>query len=99
MTEKEEKELLKLTRRNDRLLTQIAKALHLIPVTEEEEREIQLTRRANESQAEAINTQFNQMENKNDHYDDNMLGNLFSGINDTYGDVIAEDYLNDYEEA
>ena len=94
MTEKEEKELLKLTRANNRMLTTVCKALHLVPVTEKEERDMQILRRANENLADKVNSELNNMENVPDTYDENALGNLFSKASDIYGDVLAEDYLD-----
>ncbi len=93
MTEKEEKELLKLVRANNRLLTTIAKALHLVPVTEKEEQELQIARRRNEEQAAKVNSQLNAMEGKPDEYEENTLGNLFSDVKDIYGDVLADEFL------
>ena len=95
MTDKEEKELLKLVRAEHRLLTTIAKALHLVPVTEKEEEELQIMRRKNEQQASKINSALNDRENIPDEYTANALGNLFSKTEEIYGDVLAEDYLGD----
>ena len=93
MTEKEEKELLKLVRANHRLLTTLAKALHLVPVTEKEEQDLQIMRRKNEEQASKVNSQLNAMQGKPDEYDENALGNLFSDVKDIYGDVLTDDFL------
>lgn len=95
MTEKEEKELLKLVRANHRLLTTVCKSLHLVPVTEKEEEELQILRRKNERQAEKINSALNDRENIPDSYDENSLGNLFSKADEIYGDILAEDFLGE----
>lgn len=95
MTEKEEKELLKLVRANNRMLTIVAKALHLVPMSEKEERDIQITRRRNEELSMKVNDQLNAMENIPEDYEENALGNLFSSASDIYGDVIADDFLNE----
>lgn len=93
MTEKEEKELLKLVRANNRLLTTVAKALHLVPVTEKEEQELQIMRRKNEEQASKVNSQLNAMQNIPDEYTENALGNLFSNVADIYGDVLTDEFI------
>ena len=95
MTEKEGKELLKLVRANNRLLTSVCKSLHLVPVTEKEEEELQILRRKNERQAEKINSALNDRENIPDSYDENSLGNLFSKADEIYGDILAEDFLGE----
>ena len=59
--------LSKIDKKLDRilnLLTKIAKTLHLLPVTEKEERDIQLTQRKNLTQAAKVNDDLNKMENK-----------------------------------
>lgn len=93
MTEKEEKELLKLVRANNRLLTTVAKALHLVPVTEKEEQDLQIMRRRNEEQASKVNSQLNAMQNIPDEYEENALGNMFQDTESIYGDIIADDFL------
>lgn len=93
MTEKEEKELLKLVRANNRLLTTVAKALHLVPITEKEEQDLQIMRRKNEEQAAKVNSQLNAMEGIPDDYEENTLGNLFSDVGDIYGDILTDEFL------
>ena len=70
MTNEEFEQLLsKLDKKLDKtlnLLTRIAKTLHLLPVTEAEERKIQITQRSNLSTAAKINDELNAMENKTD---------------------------------
>lgn len=57
------------------LVTKIAKTLHLIPVTEKEEREIQILQRKNLAQAAKINSELNAMQNQSDGNDvDNTIG-------------------------
>ena len=46
------------------LLTKVAKTLHLLPVTEAEERKIQITQRSNLATAAKINDELNVMQNK-----------------------------------
>lgn len=95
MTEKEEKELLKLVRANNRLLTTVCKSLHLVPVTEKEEEDLQILRRKNERQAEKVNSALNDRENIPDEYQANALGNLFSTPEEIYGDILADDFLEE----
>lgn len=70
MTNEEfEQLLLKLDKKLDKtlnLLTKIAKTLHLLPVTEAEERKIQITQRSNLATAAKINDELNDMQNKTD---------------------------------
>ena len=57
------------------------------------EKEIQIIQRKNLNQAAKVNDDLNKMENKTPQ--DNSLGNLFSSIDEIYGDVLAEDVLGD----
>ena len=79
------------------LMTKIGKALHLIPVTEKEERDFQIQQRKNLSQAAKITQELDDMENKTDENHD--LGSIFSMIADAptadiYDDVIGSDYMD-----
>lgn len=83
--------LTKLNKDMFKLLKNIGKALHLLPVTEKEEKALQIMQRKNINQAAKVNEDLNAMENKSE--DTNALGNLFSSIGTIYGDVLAEDVL------
>jgi hypothetical protein len=77
------------------LLTKISKALHLLPVTEKEERAIQIAQRNALATAAKVNDELNVMENKSadgifqltmDSFADAFTGNV-------YEDIIDTDYL------
>ena len=84
----------KLTKSVEKLLninTKIAKTLHLLPVTEKEERDMQILQRKNLAMAAKVNDELNAMENKEelDEYAD-----VFSIDNgNVFNDVIADDFL------
>lgn len=84
----------KLTKSVAKLLTintKIAKTLHLLPVTEKEERDMQILQRKNLAMAAKVNDELNAMENKEelDEYAD-----VFSIDSDNvFNDVIADDFL------
>ena len=84
----------KLTKSIAKLLninTKIAKTLHLLPVSEKEERELQILQRKNLSMAAKINDELNAMENKQE---DDVVEQAFSIGNDNiFSDVIADDFL------
>ena len=75
------------------LLTKVAKTLHLLPVTEKEERNIQLLQRSNLDQAAKVSAQLDDMQNKPKENTDNALGvSLFeASTEEIYEDVIGND--------
>lgn len=81
-----------LTKQVSKLLninTKIAKTLHLIPVTEKEERALQILQRKNLQIAAKVNDELNDMENKlNDDYVEDFK---FEGS--VFGDVLGDDFL------
>lgn len=86
--------LSKIDKKQDRilnLLTKIAKTLHLLPVTEKEERDIQLTQRKNLSQAAKVNDDLNKMENKPSESQQDLK--LYATPQEVYGDVLGDDFL------
>lgn len=86
--------LSKIDKKQDRilnLLTKIAKTLHLLPVTEKEERDIQLTQRKNLTQAAKVNDDLNKMENKPSESQQDL--NLYATPQEVYGDVLGDDFL------
>ena len=89
--------LSKLDKKCDKILTmqtKIAKALHLLPVTEKEERAIQIQQRTNLNQAAKVSAQLDEMENKSsDSSNDASLGvNLFNAEKEVvYEDIIGND--------
>ena len=92
--------LSKIDKKTDKILnlvTKIAKTLHLIPVTEKEEREIQIQQRTNLSIAAKVTNDLDAMENKNAE-SAGFNGNVFDILreasdNEILGDVIGEDFL------
>lgn len=86
----------KLTKSVSKLLninTKIAKTLHLIPVTEKEERDLQILQRTNLKLAAKVNDELNAMENVPE--DDQSYFNIF-GVesSNVFGDVLGDDYLS-----
>lgn len=87
--------LTKIDKKLDKILnmqTKIAKALHLIPVTEKEERDIQIQQRKNLSQAAKVNDDLNAMENK-DIDSPPTLDTLFTSKEEIYNDILGDDFL------
>ena len=83
--------LSKIDKKQDRLMnlvTKIAKTLHLIPVTEKEERDIQILQRKNMAQAVKINDELDNMENKSDE-----TSVLFPTKEEIFGDILGDDFL------
>ena len=78
--------LQKLNKKVDRLtntVTKIAKVLHLMPVTEKEERELQLLQR-----------DLDEMSPKDETLDNSTLQGIYSSDTaSVFGDVVADDFL------
>ena len=86
--------LSKIDKKQDKilnLLTKVAKTLHLLPVTEKEERDIQLLQRKNLAQAAKVNDDLNKMENKPSESQQNL--ELYTTPQEVYGDVLGDDFL------
>jgi hypothetical protein len=87
----------KTNKKIDRLttmVTKIAKTLHLIPVTEKEEKALQITQRTNLAIAAKVSAELDEMSPKPEGVGDQSIQSLFSnGLDDVFGDVIADDYL------
>ena len=84
----------KLSKKVDKMLTlntKIAKSLHLIPVTEKEEREIQLLQRTNLQLAAKVNDDLNAMTPNEDSLHQLSIGAI--QISDVFSDALADDYL------
>lgn len=91
----ESTQLDRIEKKLDRLITlntKIAKVLHLIPVTEKEEREFQLRRRENAEIVSKVTSQIMEMEAKKDN-DSAVLPSLQDIILDNFSDVLADDFL------
>lgn len=95
--DEETKELLsKLHKKVDKLttlVTKIAKTLHLIPVTEKEERDLQLTQRNNLQIAAKVTNDLNAMENKPDETQYPLFSQRSYSTAELFSDVLADDFL------
>lgn len=88
--------LAKLHKKVDRLttlITKISKTLHLIPVTEKEERELQLLQRKNLQIAAKVNDDLNAMENVEQSGMDSIFSQYEYTSQDLFSDVLAPDFL------
>lgn len=77
------------------LVNKIAKTLHLIPVTEKEEREMQLTQRKNLQIAAKVNDDLNAMSQDKPENNDSIFS-IYNQAENIFGDVIADDFLGGY---
>jgi hypothetical protein len=71
--------------------TKIAKTLHLIPVTEKEERDIQILQRKNLELAAKVNDELNSMENKTEDPSESLFDSIQGNV---FNDVLGDDFLN-----
>lgn len=71
--------------------TKIAKTLHLIPVTEKEERDIQILQRKNLEIAAKVNDELNSMENKVEDTSESLFDSIQGNV---FNDVLGDDFLN-----
>ena len=79
------------------LQTKIAKALHLVPVTAKEEKDLQLLQRKNSQLTAQVYDELEKMSAPKNEAPNEL--NLFSDASfqhDVFGDVIAEDFLDDF---
>lgn len=89
--------LTKLTKKVDKLtniVTKMGKALHLITVTEKEEREIQLLQRSNLNQAAKISAELDAMSPPPENNVPEMM-TVFDKFDQSelFGDVLGDDFL------
>ncbi len=76
------------------LLTKIAKTLHLLPVSEKEEREIQIQQRANFAMQAKVNDDLDKMENKDSKSDNSHdLSSIYNDIAEQSPELVYEDVL------
>lgn len=75
------------------LLTKIAKNLHLVPVTEKEERAMQIAQRTNMNQAAKIAQELDDMEGKSDNDIFKIFNEDSLSTADVFADVLADDFL------
>ena len=96
MDDKLEQFLSKIDKKLDKILnmqTKIAKTLHLIPVTEKEEKAIQIQQRTNLATAAKVNNELDDMENKEFETPISSLADLFNATEDVYSDIIGDDFI------
>lgn len=89
--------LTKIDKKLDKILsrqTKIAKVLHLLPVTADEERNIQILQRKNLAEAAKVNSELNAMENKPDTNPEKILnmGIVLESEQEIYGDLLGDDF-------
>ena len=87
----------KLTKTVSKLLninTKIAKTLHLLPVTEKEERDLQILQRTNLKLAAKVNDELNAMENVPAEEDTSYFDIFGIDSSNVFGDVLGDDYLS-----
>lgn len=87
-----------LTKKVDKLLnltTKIAKTLHLVPVTEREERNIQIMRERNAQQAYRVNEERADMKNEDADAFATVMNMFHSNLTqeDVFSDVLADDLI------
>lgn len=84
-----------LTKKVDKMVslnTKIAKSLHLLPVTEKEERELQLLQRKNLQLAAKVNEDLAAMEPPSETMSQLSVGNL--SISGVFSDTLGDDFLS-----
>lgn len=85
-----------LTKKVDKMVslnTKIAKSLHLLPVTEKEERELQIIQRKNLQLAAKVNEELAAMEAPSETMSQLSVGNL--SISGVFSDTLGDDFLSD----
>lgn len=95
-TEEFEQYLSKIDKKLDKVLkmtTTIAKALHLVPVSEKEEREIQLLQRKNAATIQKIQDEIANLEDNHTSPEDNLSYSqlLEASEDEIYKDIIGDD--------
>ena len=91
--------LSKLDKKLDKILkmtTTIAKSLHLVPVSEKEEREIQLLQRKNTAVMQKIQDELANLEEKPKESEETLsINRLFeAGEREIYEDILGDDILS-----
>ena len=92
-------QLSKLEKKLDKILnlqTKIAKVLHLLPVTEKEERAIQIQQRTNLHLAQKVSDELDEMSNINSEPKEISLGiNIYDDAlpEEIYENIIGNDFL------
>ena len=78
-----------------KLTTTIAKTLHIVPVSEKEEREIQLLQRKNAAVMQKIQEEIANLEDSSEKIHNTLsIDDLFKASEaDIYGDIIGTDFI------
>ena len=93
-----EKQLTDIDKKLSKILnlqTKIAKALHLIPITPKEEKELQVVQRKNAQVSAQIYDEIDKMVKIETEEPHNLFQTDFH-TGDAYGDVVGSDFLDDY---
>ena len=80
-------EILQTLKKQNEMLQLVMKVLHLVDVTEQEEREIQLKQRQNIAQSEKIIEELDKMQNIQDDIKEDPFSNL-----NVFGDILGSDF-------
>lgn len=78
-----------------KLVTTIAKTLHIVPVSEKEEREIQLLQRKNAAVMQKIQEELADLEHQSEKVSNSLsMDDLYeASMADVFGDIIGDDYI------
>ena len=90
--------LSKIDKKQDKILklvTMIAKTLHIVPVSEKEEREIQVLQRKNAAVMQKIQEELANLEDNSEKVSNSLsIVDLFDASKeDIYEDIIGDDYI------
>jgi predicted nucleic acid-binding protein len=90
--------LSKIDRKQDKILklvTTVAKTLHIVPVSEKEERGIQVLQRKNAAVMQKIQEELADLEDASEKVGDSLsiMGLFDASEADVYGDIIGDDYI------
>lgn len=94
--------LSKIDKKQDKILklvTMIAKTLHIVPVSEKEEREIQILQRKNAAIMQKIQEELANLEDNSEKVSTSLsIMDLFTASEaDVYEDIIGDDYITQKE--
>ena len=98
MLEPEERELLeKISKNQDKILnmlTKVMKFLHLIPITEKEEKAFQIQQRKNIATIAKVSSDLDEIENKNSNTNDNNLFGIIeeASKSDPYEGLLGDEF-------
>jgi predicted nucleic acid-binding protein len=95
--------LSKIDKKQDKILklvTMVAKTLHIVPVSEKEEREIQVLQRKNAAVMQKIQEEIANLETETEKVEDTLnMHSLFEASQaEVYADIIGDDFITDVKE-